>query len=50
MVKANRHASSRHAETRVGTILALAVYGFRTTLAGRPVALTRFEPQPFKSG
>jgi hypothetical protein len=28
----------------VGTILALAVYGFRTTLAGRPIAVARFEP------
>jgi len=29
----------------VGTILALTVYGFRTTLASRPVTLTRFEPR-----
>jgi hypothetical protein len=30
----------------VGTILALTFYGFRTTLAGRPIAVTRFELQP----
>jgi len=29
----------------VGMILALTFYGFRTTLAGRPIAVTRFEPQ-----
>ena len=28
----------------VATILALTIYGFRTTLAG-PIAVTRFEPQ-----
>jgi len=30
----------------VATVLALTIYGFRTTLAGRPIAVTRFAPQP----
>jgi hypothetical protein len=40
--------SAPYAETSwiiVGTILALTIYGFRTTRGGRPVALSRFEPQ-----
>jgi hypothetical protein len=30
----------------VATVLGLTIYGFRTTLAGRPLAVARFEPQP----
>jgi hypothetical protein len=29
----------------VATVLALTIYGFRTTLAGRTLAVTRLEPQ-----